>query len=255
MTTSTVLNSTTGSKSVSLGKPYRYDVFGVAGTLELGNQARDTLVVGGKFKQKYLIGYGGTVSSTGYVMLQTGLLNTYPQQLTVKGDAPAASVGPIVQYGQKWTLSDPKNPATVNLTFHSSGSSLLGSLLPGLLEVPYANVNPKGTFYVMGEYHATPPVMTGTLNIAADSVLVGCPVSYSYTIVKHDNGTYRPPLLGLILQDVNLTVLGTPPPTTVPPSGGGGTQVAVTIDPNQIAVSIDLNTSQGNGWKKIAVTQ
>lgn len=253
MTTSTVLTSTAGSKSVSLGKPYRYDVFGVAGTLELGNLSRDALAVNGKFKQKYLIGTGPTVSSTAYVMLQTGLLNTYPQQLTIKADSPGASVGPIIQYGANWTLSDPKNPANVNLTFHSSGSSLLGALLPGLLEPSYANLNPKGTFYVLGEYHAAPPVMTGTLSINAQSVLTGVPVSYSYAIQKKENSTYRPPLLGLILGNTNVTVLGTPPTTPATTTGSSGTQIVVSIDPNKVQVAINLNASQGNGWKKITI--
>jgi len=251
MSGSVVLTSSAGSKSVSLGKPYRYDVFGVGGTLELGGLARDATVVNGIFKQKYLIGTGGTVTSKAYVMLQTGLLNTYPEQLTVSGNSPAMSVGPLLKYGTNWTLSDPKHPANVNLTFHQSGSSLLGSLLPGLLEPPYANLNPKGTFYVLGEYHATPPVMTGTLDVSTSSVLSGCSVGISYTINRQETSTYRPPLLGLILGDSNVTVLGTPPPTATPPVGTS--HVTVTIDPNQLAVSINLNASQGPGWKKTTV--
>ncbi|RYF50490.1 MAG: hypothetical protein EOO38_05540 [Cytophagaceae bacterium] len=160
-----------------MGKPYRYDVYGVAGSLELGDQARDTIVTSGKFRQKYLIGSGPIVSSTGAITLQTGLLNYYPKQLSVTGNSPATAVGPVLNYGALWTLSDPKNPANVNLTFHQTGSSLLGALLPGLLEPAYANLNPKGSFYVLGEYHAAPPVMTGTLAVGADSVLMGCPVS------------------------------------------------------------------------------
>ncbi|RYD21944.1 MAG: hypothetical protein EOP88_09670 [Verrucomicrobiaceae bacterium] len=146
MASSVLLTSTSGSRSVSLGKPYRYDVFGVAGSLELGDQARDALVVSGKFRQKYLIGTGSIVSSTGAITLQTGLLTYYPKQLSVTGNTPTTAVGPILNYGALWTLSDPKNPANVNFTFHQTGSSLLGALLPGLLEPAHANLNPKGSF-------------------------------------------------------------------------------------------------------------
>lgn len=253
MTTSVVLNSATGSRSVSLGKPYRYDVYGVAGSLELGDQARDTIVVSGKFRQKQLIGTGPIVSSTGAVTLQTGLLNYYPNQLSVTGTMPATAVGPVLNYGALWTLSDPKNPANVNLTFHQTGSSLLGALLPGLLEPSHANLNPKGSFYVLGEYHAAPPVMTGTLAVGADEVLMGCPVSCTWSVQRDEPPVYRPPLLGLLLGDSNVTILGTPP-ATPSGSGGGGSQVAVTIDPNQISVAIDLNAGQGTGWKKTTVS-
>lgn len=238
---------------MSLGKPYRYDVYGVAGNLELGDQARDAMVVSGKFRQKYLIGTGPLVSSTGAITLQTGLLNYYPKQLSVTGNSPATAVGPILNYGALWTLSDPKNPANVNFTFHQTGSSLLGSLLPGLLEPAYANLNPKGSFYVLGEYHAAPPVMTGTLAVGADTVLTGCPVICTWSVKKDETPVYRPPLLGLLLGDSNVTILGTPPATPVG-SGGGSSQIAVTIDPNQISVAINLSAGQGTGWKKTTVS-
>lgn len=257
MSSSVVLTSGlgAGSKSVNLGKPYRYDVFGVGGTLELGDQAKDAVALNGKFRQRVLLGTGNIVTSTAFVELQTGLLNVYPQQLTVKSNTPGASVGPILQYGANWTLSDPKHPATVNLTFHQSGSSLLTSLLPGLLEPSYSNLNPKGTFYVLGEYHAAPPVMTGALDVAAQSVLNGCSVSYTYNIQKNENTTYRPPLLGVLLGSTNVTILGTPPASSTGGQGSGGVQVAVTIDPNQVMVAINLSAGQGNGWKKTTVSQ
>lgn len=246
-----------GSKTVKLGKPYRYDVYGVAGSLELGGSARDATVNGGVFKRNGLLGIPGntTVSSNAYVMMQTGLLNlkVYPKKLEVSGTAPGTRVGPVVSYGDNWTLSDPKNPAQVDLTFHQSGSSLLGGLLPGILEPSYANLNPKGTFYVLGEYHAAPPVMTGTLVLGADKVLTGCPVSYSYEIKKHDLPVYRPPLLGVLLSDINVTVLGTPPPRPAGNQSPNIAQVAVSIDPNQIQVAIDLNLTQGAGWKRTNV--
>jgi hypothetical protein len=252
MSSSVVLNSMNGSRSVSLGKPYRYDVYGVAGSLELGDQARDAIVVSGKFRQKYLIGNGPIVSSTGAITLQTGLLTYYPKQLSVTGNVPATAVGPVLNYGALWTLSDPKNPANVNLTFHQTGSSLLGALLPGLLEPAHANLNPRGSFYVLGEYHAAPPVMTGALTVGTDNVLTGCPVSCTWSVQRDETPVYRPPLLGLILGDSSVTILGTPP-ATPSGSGGGSSQVAVTIDSNQINVAINLSANEGTGWKKTTV--
>lgn len=247
-----------GSKTVNLGRPYRYDVYGVAGSLELGGDARDASVKNGVFKKNILLGIlgtGPTVSSNAFVMMQTGLLNlkVYPKKLEVSGTTPGTRVGPVVSYGDNWTLSDPKNPAQVDLTFHQSGSSLLTGLLPGLLEPSHVNMNPKGTFYVLGEYHAAPPVMTGTLVLGADKVLTGCPVSYTYDIKKHDLPVYRPPLLGVLLDDLNVTVLGTPPPRPAGNQSPNIVQVAVSIDPNQLQVAIDLNLTQGAGWKRTNV--
>jgi len=251
MSSSITLSETAGSKSVTIPKPYRYDIFGVAGTLELGNRAVGAIPVGTTFKQKFLIGTGGTVQSTAYVGLQTGLLSlkTYPERLSISGTQVATSIGPIQQYGQNWTLSDPKNKVDVTLTFQQSGGSLLGSLLPGLFDVPYPNQNPKGHFYVMGEYHATAPVMTGTLSVSSDQILTECPINLSYTIQKDELPIYRPPFLGLDLGSANLTILGTPPATATPTSGGT-LQATVKVNSSQVSVVVDLAASQGNGWKK-----
>jgi len=251
MDSSITLTENRTSQGVSLGKPYRYDVFGVAGTLSLGNRARGAVVSNAVFKQSQLLGIIGTsptVESTGYVMLQTGLLKTYPEKLSVRSSQVGATVGPVQQYGQNWTLCDPKNPADVNLTFHLSGSSLLG-----LLEPAYCNLNPKGHFYVLGEYHKTAPIMTGTLGVSTDLVLAECPITLTYGITRYDAPIYRPPFLGVDLGDVNLTVLGTPPESNASHSSGG-TQATVRINPSQVSVTIDLNASEGTGWAKTTVT-
>jgi hypothetical protein len=240
-------------RTVSLGRPYRYDVFGVAGRLELGNRAANATVVSNQFHQKLLglIPTGSPVDSTSYVRLQTGLTQFYPEQLTVKGRFPGVEVGPVHQYGPSWTLCDPQNPTDVNLTFHQAGSTLLGSLLPGLLAPPYYNLNPTGYFYVLGEYHAAPPVMTGEITIPSNSVLYGSSVPISYRINREEQRpVYRPPFLGLDLGDVDLTVLGTPPA-----SSGSGSSSGIDLPefqtPELVSVVIDLSGSQGNGWIKV----
>ncbi|MDB6078895.1 MAG: hypothetical protein JWO82_2642, partial [Akkermansiaceae bacterium] len=173
MPSTTIISTYTRAQAVSLGKPYRYDVFGVGGTLTLGDQANQAQVVGGVFKQKLLglIPLGNTVDSTAYIELQTGLTNFYPQYLSVVGNKPGTTVGPVQKFGDNWTLCDPKHQAPVNLTFHTAGSNLLTALLPGLLSPPFYNINPTGYFYVLGEYHAAPPVMTGTLSVPSDTVM------------------------------------------------------------------------------------
>lgn len=245
------------SANVFLGKPFRYDVFGIAGKLELGNRANNAELSGGVFKQKILgglLGLGGTVHSTAYVYLQTGPANIYPQQLSITHSSPGAGIGPVHAYGQNWTLSDPIVPKNVNLGFHMAGSTLLGALLPGLISPPHYNLNPKGHFYVLGEYHAAPPVMTGTIDISADQVIVGSSVDLIYGINRFDTPIHRPPFLGLDLADIGLTVLGTPPPpeTNGPISNAlAPITTGVSLD---LEVTVNLAAGQGHGWLKITKT-
>ena len=260
MSAPVVLNQSEGSKTVNLGKPYRYDIYGIAGRIELGNKANGAVVENGVFK-KTLVGglFGGlittntTVESATYVKLQTGLTNCYPESLSVSGTSPGTSVGPVQKYGPNWTLSDPKHPVSVSLSFHAAGSSLLGSLLPGILSPAYYNQNPTGYFYVLGVCHLAPPEMTGTLNFSSNEILMGYPITIDYTIKRHEDDVYRPPFLGADLGAVNLTVLGTPPsssgssPQSAPaptPTTGNGTSVNVVIDPN---------SSSGPGWTRVAL--
>jgi hypothetical protein len=252
MNTSVTLSEGTRSRSVSLGKPYRYDVFGVAGKLTLGDSAASALLVSNLFREKLLglIPTGSVVNSTAYVRLQTGLTQLYPEQLAVSGNTPGTSVGPLYQYGSNWTLSDPQHAANVNLTFHLAGSGLLG----GLTAPKFYNLNPSGYFYVLGEYHAAPPVMTGELAVASNSVVHGSSVAISYGINRHElPPVYRPPFLGLDLGDVNLTVLGTPP--APPQSGNGaGLDLPEIQTPELLSVAIDLSGTQGPGWLKVSRT-
>lgn len=252
------LTETSRSATVTLVKPFRYDVFGVAGKLELGDRASNATVVGGIFKETLLgglLGTGGTVQSTAYVALQTGLLNVYPQRLTVTSSAPGTRIGPVHQYGTNWTLSDPLNPVNVNLGFHMPGSSLLGSLLPGIASPANYNLNPKGYFYVLGEYHAAPPVMSGTLTTSsADQVISGSMVNVSFQITRYDAPIYRPPFLGLDLGDVGLTVLGSPPAS---PPTGPLTQALSPITTGlstDLHVTVDIATGHGPGWLSVSIT-
>lgn len=249
------LTETTRSATVSLGKPFRYDVFGVAGKIELGNKANNAALSGNIFKEKLLgglLGTGTTVQSTAYLYLQTGLTNIYPQNLSVTGTSPGASVGPIYKYDQNWTLSDPIAPKTVNLGFHMAGSSLLGSLLPGLVSPAHYNLNPKGHFYVLGEYHAAPPVMTGSLGVSSSDVIVGSSVNVSFGVNRNQLPIYRPPFLGLDLGDIGLTVLGTPPQRTANgPVAGALDQIATGLGAD-LQVTVNLAANSGHGWIKIS---
>jgi hypothetical protein len=255
MTAPITLSELNRSETVTIGKPFRFDLYGVAGKLQLGDQARNAVVVDGRFKELNLgglLGTGGTVQSIAYVALQTSLLNIYPQRLSVSGSMPDIAVGPIHQYGVNWTLSDPKNPATVSLGFHLPGSSLLGSLLPNIASPANYNLNPKGYFYALGEYHAAPPVLSGTISFSsADQVILGSSLNVTYQITRYDAPINRPPFLGLDLGDVGLTVLGTPPAD--PPTG----PLIQTLKPittglsNDLNVNIELNASHGPGWQKV----
>jgi len=250
MTSPVTLSENTRNRSVSFTRPYRYDVFGVAGRLVLGNRAANAEVVNNEFHLKLLglIGLGAAVDSTAYVRLQTGLTQFYPQDLTVKGRFPGVQVGPVHQYGQSWTLCDPRNPRDVSLTFHLAGSGLLGSLLAP----SYYNLNPSGYFYVLGEYHSAPPVMTGEIAVASNSILYGASVPISYRIDRAEQRpVYRPPFLGLDLGDANLTILGSPPASSGSDTSGGVIDLPNIQTPDLISVTVDLSGSQGNGWIKI----
>ena len=250
-----VLSENTRSASAYLGKPFRYEVFGIAGKLTLGDRANNAIVVNGVFKEKVLgglLGYGGTVQSNASVALQTSLTNIYPHRLSVTATAPGISVGPVQQYGQNWTLSDPRYQSAVNLTFHMPGSTLLGSLLPGIASPANYNLNPKGYFYVLGEYHAAPPVMSGTLAVSSDEVLSGVPVNVTYDITRYETPIYRPPFLGLDLANIGLTVLGTPPSSAATTAIVPVLPTIVTGRSSDLNVTINLAATKGQGWLKVS---
>ena len=250
-----VLSEGARSASVYLGKPFRYEVFGVAGKITLGDRANNATVVNGLFKEKVLggiLGYGNTVQSNAYVALQTSLTNIYPHRLSVTGNSPGSSVGPLQQYGQNWTLSDPIYRKPVNLTFHMPGSTLLGSLLPGIASPANYNLNPKGYFYVLGEYHEAPPLLTGTLAVSSDEVLSGVPVNVSYGITRYETPIYRPPFLGLDLANIGLTILGTPPQNNTTAPAVPVLPKIVTGRSSDLTVTINLAAAQGQGWIKVS---
>lgn len=250
MTSSVVLSETNRHASVSLGRPYRYDVYGVAGQLQLGNRAVNASVSNQKFVRKTLglFETNTPVTSKAYVMLQTGLLKFYPETLSISGDAPGAAVGPVQQFGSLWTLCDPRNQVPVNLAFHLPGSTLLSGLLSTIASPDHYNLNPTGHFYVMGTCHMSPPVMTGQLQIEQETVLFGTSCVVGYEIQREEqNPVFRPPFLGLDLGDVNLTVLGTPPA-----GGDGGLIDLPDFEAPEIAsIEIDLSGSGGPGWNRI----
>ncbi|MBB5351773.1 hypothetical protein HNR46_002012 [Haloferula luteola] len=250
MDTSTVLQESTRYRQVSLGRPYRYDVFGVAGRLTLGGRALNAAVMGGKFHPKVLglVNPYQVVNSDMDVILQTGLLKYYPERLHVSGNSPGTTVGPVQIYGERWTLCDPRHPADVNLAFHLTGSSLLGSVLDSLLSSANYNLNPEGYFYVLGECHLAPPKMEGRLAVAADTALYGSGVEVVFEIDREYAPVYRPPFLGLDLGDVNLTVLGTPPSDSG--SDTGMISLPEVEVPDLVQVTIDLSGLGGAGWSR-----
>lgn len=255
MSAPVTLTETNRSEYVFVGKPFRCDIYGVAGKLELGSRANNATLVNGVFKEKILgglLGNGPTVQSASYVVLQTGLTKVYPEKISVSNSAPGTSVGPIQQYGQDWTLSDPKNRVNVNYGFYLAGSSLLGSLLPGVASPANYNLNPKGYFYALGEYHETAPVLTGTLAVSSDQIISGASVNVSYQISRYDAPIYRPPFLGLDLADVGLTILGSPPQTSAANAPVGAAPVIATGKSSDLRVTINLANNQGQGWLKIS---
>jgi len=183
---------------ISLGAPYSYRIYGVAGSLTLGDLVSGATADPGdaqrRFRQNFLLSLGGYVNSYSYVKLKVNNTRFYDQYLQVQGDRPAAMVGPVRYMGASWEIQKEFGVPDTRLDFYLAGLGL-GSLLG--VDPPYYNLNPSGYFYVVGEYLAVPPTPTGSLTISKNYVLknTAFPVSYHIDHGYNLNGQ-TPPFTG-----------------------------------------------------------
>lgn len=166
-----------GTASVNLGEPFRYEIWGVSGSLTLGTQAVGAAVKTNDPFQRFFANKGGNnVQSHSWVKLQVNSEMFYPSMLAVQSNA-VATTGNLRLNGDHWITSQRHKVNSVNLTFHLAGTT-------SDLRTPYPNSNPQGYFYVLGEYMAVPPPPTGTLVASPKSVAAGTTTGLTWQIFR-----------------------------------------------------------------------
>jgi len=177
------MNSLNLGLGLSLGRPYYYRIYGVAGTLSLGDQASgataDPSDSQRRFRKNQLLSLGSYVNSYSYVKLKVNDTRFYDQWLEVSGDRPNVTLAPVRYIGNTWIVQKEFGTPDTRLDFYLAGLGL-GSLLG--VDPPYYNLNPSGYFYVVGEYLATPPTPTGKITVSKNYVLNNASVPVTYHI-------------------------------------------------------------------------
>ena len=177
---------------VYCGRPSSYVIYGVAGTLTLGDQCDgafpDPNSADKKFRQGWWIGgLGAYTNISSNVDLQVNWAQYYPKRLEVTGDRPGVSSGPVRLYGDTWNTAQKFGYPEVTMVFHLAGSQ----------DYTIPNRNPSGYFYVVGEINPTAGDPTGKLTVSSDILLRGniTPVGYSITRGSSTQGQ-TPPFTG-----------------------------------------------------------
>jgi len=172
------------------GRPYSYNIYGVAGTITLGDQLpggvgfADPNDAAKRFRSGSWIGaLGGYITSYTSVKIQVNWAQYYPQKLELRGDRPGITSGKVRKYGVTWnTVSMFGYPETTIVFF-----------LAGNQDDPVCNANPNGYFYVVGQYNATAPTVTGTLSVTSNAVLRGNTTPVGFTFNRGGSTTGQTP--------------------------------------------------------------
>ncbi|MGC4016639.1 MAG: hypothetical protein QM755_19295 [Luteolibacter sp.] len=192
MTSPLTLDSYGQGVGVYCGRPYSYKIYGVAGTLSLGNQCDGAFPDPGDSQQRFRSGWwigglGGYCNSYSSVRLQVNWAQFYPKVLEVTGDRVGSTVGPVRLYGDTWETTKMFGYPETTVVFHLAGAGLS----------PIPNRNPNGFFYVVGEYLASAPTPTGKLTISQNSILLNTTTPVGFTISRSGSTTGQtPPFTG-----------------------------------------------------------
>lgn len=170
------------------GRPYGYKIFGVAGTLSLGNQCDGAFPDPNDSESRFRTGWwigglGGHTNISSHVKLQVNWEQYYPERLEVTGDRPGATVGPVRIYGETWETTTRFGYPEVTLVFHLAGSQ----------DYAIPNRNPSGYFYVVGEYLTGPPRLTGKLSVSKQALLRNSVTPVGYEINRTGGTAATPP--------------------------------------------------------------
>lgn len=168
-----------------LGNYDNYIIYGVAGSLALGDQmsnaAPDALDPQKRFRsgKREWGNMGGLINSYSAVRLRvdTEGRGFYPKMLEVYGDRAGVSSGQVRHYGDTWHMKRAQyNQISVSIGFHLAAEYQNNQ--------PYVNRNPNGFFYVIAERQITSSVPTGALTIANPSIFRGTATPVGYSITK-----------------------------------------------------------------------
>ncbi|MBX3741236.1 MAG: hypothetical protein KF712_09620 [Akkermansiaceae bacterium] len=189
MTAPITLNSHGQGIGVYCGRPENYVIYGVAGSITLGNQCDgafpDPNSSDNRFRQGWWIGgLGAHTNISSHVKLQVNWAQYYPKRVEVTGDRPGVSSGPVRLYGETWETAKKFGYRETTVVFHLAGSQ----------DYAIPNRNPSGFFYVVGEINPTAGEPTGKLTIDSNYLLRGniTPVGYSITRGSSTKGQTPP---------------------------------------------------------------
>lgn len=166
-----------------LGNYDNYIIYGVAGTLTLGDQMSNAAPDAQDPQKRFRSGkrewgnMGGLINSYSAVRLRVDTENRgfYPKVLEVTGDRAGASSGPVRLYGDTWHMKRAQwNQISVSIGFHLAAEHQNGQ--------PYVNRNPNGFFYVIAERQISSNVPTGQLSIANPNIMRGTSSVVGYKI-------------------------------------------------------------------------
>ncbi len=240
MKTPMVLNSVGGTVGVDLGAPFRYEIWGVSGSLTLGDTAVGAKVkTNDPFKRFQANSNKNNVDSHSWVKLQVNSEKFYPSSLFVMGDRAGLTTGDVRMTGEHWVTSQRHGVSTVNLVFHLAGTT-------SGLNTPYPNSNPTGYFYVLGEYQATPPPPTGTLTVSPKYVQAGNTTDLTWSIYRAGSATNYS--CAACAPTGTQTIIGTPILTATADGGKDNNGHGNNLDGVDVS-----NPGQGNGGPNGAI--
>ena len=180
-----------------LGNYDNYIIYGVAGSLTLGDQMSNAAPDASDPQKRFRSGrkewgnMGGLITSYSAVRLRvdTDGRGFYPKILELYGDRAGATTGPVRLYGDTWHLKRAIwNQVSVSIGFHLAAEYQNNQ--------PYVNRNPNGFFYVVAERQITTKLPTGTLTIANPRIYRGTTAVVGYKINRGGVVGEIPPFTG-----------------------------------------------------------
>ncbi|MBK1882684.1 hypothetical protein JIN85_09665 [Luteolibacter pohnpeiensis] len=190
-----------------LGNYDDYIIYGIAGSLTLGDQMSNAAPDASDPEKRFRSGkaewgnMGGLITSYSAVRLRvdTESRGFYPELLELHGDRAGVTTGPVRLYGDTWHMQRAQyNQISVSIGFHLAAEYQNNE--------PYVNRNPNGFFYVVAERQITSTAPTGALTIANPRIYKGTTAVVGYEINRGSVGE-TPPFTGYSTSDEAVTVM------------------------------------------------
>ena len=176
-----------------LGNYDNYIIYGVAGSLTLGDQMSNAAPDASDPQKRFRSGkkewgnMGGLITSYSAVRLRVDTENRgfYPKILELHGDRAGTTTGPVRLYGDTWHMKRAQwNQISVSIGFHLAAEYQNNE--------PYVNRNPSGFFYVVAERQISSKAPTGALTIANPRVYKGSTTVVGFQINRGTVGETPP---------------------------------------------------------------